>query len=101
MTSRTPAWVWIVVIGATIAVSSTFMYLVTTFLFAFSGGQYRMVAVVNIAALVMIAVAVVASVVAWRIRSAVVAAMTATVVCGAGWIATAIIEWVLSFWLGA
>lgn len=101
MTSPTPAWVWILVIGATIAVSSAFMYLVTTFLFAFSGGQYRMVAVVNFAALAMTAVAVVASVVAWRLRPGVAAAITAAVVCGAGWIATAIIEWVLSFWLGA
>ena len=39
---------WAALIGSTVLVAAAFGYLVTAFLYAFSGGQYRMVTVVNI-----------------------------------------------------
>ena len=44
-------------------------YLVTTFLFAFSGGQYRMVAVVNLGAVAVISLGVLVAAVKWIVRS--------------------------------
>ena len=99
--SRTPPALWVLGITATIAASAGFMYLVTTFLFAFSGGQYRMVAVVNSGAIAMLVLPTVVAAVAWRLRSAAFAAIAVGVACGAGWVATAVIEWLLSFSLGA
>jgi hypothetical protein len=101
MAYPTPAFIWVIVIAVTIAVPAGLMYLVTTFLFAFSGGQYRMVAVVNDAALAMIAIPIVAAAIAWRVRSGAAAAVTAAAVTLGGWVATAVAEWVVSFWLGA
>jgi hypothetical protein len=45
---------WAVLIGSMVLVAAAFGYLVTTFLFAFSGGQYRMVTVVNTGALAVV-----------------------------------------------
>ena len=101
MANPTPAFIWVIVIAAAIAFPAGLMYLVTTFLFAFSGGQYRMVAVVGYGALAMIAIPLVAAAVAWRLRSGAVAAITAAAVTLGGWVVTAVTEWVLSFWLGA
>ena len=101
MVNPTPAFIWVIVIAIAIVVPAVLMYLVTTFLFAFSGGQYRMVAVVNFAALAMIAIPSVAAAIAWRVRSGAVAAVTAVTATLGGWVATAVTEWVLSFWLGA
>ena len=44
-------------------------YLVTTCLFAFSGGQYRMVAVVNLGALAVISLGVLVAALMWMVRS--------------------------------
>src|SRR2546421_2926829 len=44
-------------------------YLVTTFLFAFSGGQYRMVAVVNLGAVAVISLGVLVAAGGWVGRS--------------------------------
>ena len=101
MVNPTPAFIWVIVIAITIAIPAVVMYRVTTFLFAFSGGQYRMVAVVNYAALAMIAITLLAAAIAWRARSAAVAAVTAAAVTLGGWVATVVTEWVLSFSLGA
>jgi len=101
MVNPTPAFIWVIVIATVIAVPAGLMYLVTTFLFAFSGGQYRMVAVVNYAALAMIAIPIVAAAIAWRVRSGAGAAVTAGAVTLGGWMATVVAEWLLSFWLGA
>ena len=101
MTNRLPAPAWLVITGATIVVSAAFMFGVTTFLFAFSGGQSRMVAVVNFGAVAMIAIGVVTAVVAWIVRPGATAAIVTAAVTGAGWLVTAIVEFILSFWLGA
>jgi hypothetical protein len=101
MTNRMPAAAWLVITGATLLVSAAFMFVVTTFLFAFSGGQSRMVAVVDYGALAMIALGVVTAVVAWIVRPGATAAKVTAVATGIGWFATAIVEFILSFWLGA
>ena len=90
--------VWVVVCGPVGVV----MYLVTTFLFAFSGGQYRMVPIVDAgpwtvagAALLLGAVSLVAT------RSLLRAVQTLVVSTAAGWLLAGVVYWVLSFWLGA
>jgi hypothetical protein len=101
MVNPTPAFIWIIVIAVAIAVPAVVGYLLTTFLFAFSGGQYRMVPIVNYAALTMIAIPAVAAAIAWKVRSGAVAAVTAVAVAIGGWVVALFAEWVLSFWLGA
>jgi hypothetical protein len=91
----------IAAIGVTIGVSAVVMYGVTTFLFAFSGGQYRMVTVVNVGALAVIAAGVLSALLAWTLRSRDVALKAAALATGAGWVAATFIEWLLSFSLGA
>jgi hypothetical protein len=76
-------------------------YLVTTFLFAFSGGQYRMVTVVNVGALCVIALGLAAAVVGWMIRSPEKAIKWAAFATGIGWPVALIAEWLISFQLGA
>jgi hypothetical protein len=49
LTNRTTPILWILIAGI-LAVVTFIGYIVTTFLFAFSGGQYRMVLVVNVGA---------------------------------------------------
>jgi len=100
MTNRLPAAAWLVLIAAGIVVSTAFMFGVTTFLFAFSGGQSRMVSVVNYGALAMIVISAVTAVVAWILRPGATAAIATASVVAAGWFVTAIVEFVLSFWLG-
>ena len=101
MTPSPPSSAWIAVIGATIAAAAFLGYLVTTFLFAFSGGQYRMVAVVNYGVVAMIAVPIVVALVAWRIRSGRAAAKVVLAATAIGWASAILIEFVLSFALGA
>ena len=101
MTSSPPATAWIAVIGVTIAAAAFLGYLVTTFLFAFSGGQYRMVAVVNYGVLAMIALPIVVAIVAWRIRSGRAAAKVVLAATAIGWACTVLIEFLLSSSLGA
>src|SRR5256885_17073323 len=52
--ARTSAPLGIVAIAGIVLGVAAVGYLVTTFLFAFSGGQYRMVAVVNLGAVAVI-----------------------------------------------
>lgn len=52
--AKTSAPLLIVTIAAIVLPAALAGYLVTTFLFAFSGGQYRMVEVVNVGALAVI-----------------------------------------------
>ena len=94
------AW-WIGGIAAIVVVPAMFMYLVTTFLFAFSGGQTRMVGVVNAVALAMVAITIVVAAVTWRWRSAPVAVAVTAAVSAAGWFLAVVGEWVVSFFLGA
>jgi hypothetical protein len=76
-------------------------YLVTTFLFAFSGGQNRMVVVVNLGALIVVALDILVAAATWILRSPADAIKWTAIAAGAGWAAALIAEWVLSFWLGA
>ena len=94
-------WPLAVAIGAIVVSAGGFFYLVTTFLFAFSGGQYRMVAVVNGGALLVVAVGVATAAGVWRMRSPVSAVKWTASVTGLGWIAAVASEWLLSFSLGA
>ncbi len=77
------------------------MFLVTTFLFAFSSGQYRMVQVVSYCAMAVIAATLVVTAVAWKLRSSGTAIKVAAIVTGAGWVAAVFVEWMVSFALGA
>ncbi len=96
-----PAAAAILVIAVLVFVPAALGWLVTTFLFAFSGGQYRMVGVVNLGAVAVIALGLVAGAAAWLVRSRTAAIITAAFATIGGWVAAVIVEWVLSFWLGA
>jgi hypothetical protein len=76
-------------------------YLVTTFLFAFSGGQYRMVPVVNTGAVAVMLVTLVVAAGAWRLRDASTAVKWTAAATAVAWPAVALVEWFLSFSLGA
>ena len=73
---------WAALIGSTVLVAAAFGYLVTTFLYAFSGGQYRMVTVVNIGALVVVALGLVVAALTWRLRSPAAAAAAQSAAAG-------------------
>jgi preprotein translocase subunit Sss1 len=94
-------------IGAAVAVAAIVLlagavgYLITTFLFAFSGGQYRMVTVVNAATLIVIGLSALVAVIVWKQRSPGAAIGAAAIATGAAWTAALVAEWVVSFWLGA
>ena len=93
--------VTVVVIAAIVLVAAAIGYGVSTFLFAFSGGQYRMVTVVNVGALIVIALGALVAAVTWRLRSPGAAVAPTAIATGAGWAAALIAEWIISFWLGA
>jgi hypothetical protein len=76
-------------------------YLITTFLFAFSGGQNRMVAVVNVGALTVIGLDVLVAAVMWRLRSPTAAIKWTAITTGVGWVAAVVADWLISFSLGA
>ena len=99
MTARSALWA--AAIAAVVLLPSAFMYAVSTFLFAFSGGQYRMVTVVNDVALVVIATCFLAAAVTWRLRSGQAAILAAAISTVASWVAGVIVEWAVSFRLGA
>jgi hypothetical protein len=98
---KTPAVLWIGVIVLVVLAVGAVGYLVSTFLFAFSGGQYRMVEVVNLGALAVIAVGVITAAALWKLRSPVAGVVGAAMATGVAWIIAMIAEWVLSFSLGA
>ena len=101
MVNRGPAVLWTLLIAAIIGVPGAFMYVATSFLFAFSGGQYRMAAIVNAGAIAVVALGAVTTVVGWRIRGAPFATQSAGIATAVGWFAAVVTEWLLSFWLGA
>jgi hypothetical protein len=100
-TARMAVVLWIALIAAIIGVAAAVGFLVTTFLFAFSGGQYRMVAVVNAGALIVIGLGALGAGVTWRLRSPSAAVAATAIAMGVGWLAALIAEWLISFWLGA
>lgn len=92
---------WVGAIAAIVLPAAGVGYLVTTFLFAFSGGQYRMVSVVNLGVLVVAGLCVLVAAVTWRLKSR-SAALAATIIATlAGWFAALVAEWIISFSLGA
>ena len=88
-------------IGFVIAIISGVMYEVTIFLFYFSGGQSRMGPVVNYGALVVIAATVLFAAIVWRKRSPTTAAISAAIGTPVAWVAAIVVEWGISFELGA
>lgn len=77
------------------------MYLVTTFLFHFSGGQSRMGPVVDYGALTVIAGTLLLTVIVWRVRSPAAALRTTAIVTPVAWVLAIVVEWGLSFAWGA
>src|SRR5262245_42108482 len=100
MTKRMETAVWALVIGVIVLVPSGVMYLATTFLFAFSGGQYRMVPVVNYAALIVVLFGVGTAALTWKLRSVTKAVFAAGATTAGGWVTAVVVEWLLSFQLG-
>ena len=99
--ARTSAPLGIVAIAGIVLGVAAVGYLVTTFLFAFSGGQYRMVAVVNLGAVAVISLGVLVAAVKWIVRSSAEAIKWTAIATGGGWVAALIAEWLFSFSLGA
>src|SRR5947209_20393279 len=99
--ARTSAPLAILAIGAVVLGAAAAGYLVTTFLFAFSGGQNRMLVVVNVGGLIVIGLNVLVAAAARIVRSPADSIKWTAIAAGAGWAAALIAEWVLSFWLGA
>ena len=99
--SRTSAPLGMVAIAVIVLGVAAVGYLVTTFLFAFSGGQYRMVAVVNLGAVAVISLGVLVAAVKWIVRSSAEAIKWTAIATGGGWVAALIAEWLFSFSLGA
>ena len=97
---KTSTALTVITIAAIVLPAAGVGYLVTTFLFAFSGGQSRMVGV-NLGCLVVIGLGVVLGAIAWRLRSPVDAIKWSAIATGAGWVAVLIAEWLISFRLGA
>jgi hypothetical protein len=89
-----------IAISVVVLAAGAFGYLLTTFLFAFSGGQYRMVPVVNLVAVAVVVSSFVVAAVTWILRSPMHALQWATIGTGIGWLAAIAIEFVLSFSLG-
>lgn len=92
---------WILAVVGVVLPAAAFGWLATTFLFAFSGGQYRMVPVVDYGAAAMIVVPLAAAAVVWRLRSAPAGLLAAVAAAAVGWIVTLVVEWLISFSLGA
>jgi hypothetical protein len=96
-----PRWTTAVSIGLILVPAGIFMFLATTFLFHFSSGQDRMGPVVNYGALAVVAGTSLLAVVTWRIRSPAAALKWTAIATPVAWVAAALVEWVLSFSLGA
>src|SRR2546429_9709693 len=84
-----------------VAVCAGLMYLITSFLFAFSGGQYRMVPVVGYGALAVIGATLLIAIVVWRLRSLAAAGQWGGLATAAGWAPAPIRGWIPSFRLGS
>lgn len=89
-----------IAIAVVVLAAGAFGYLLTTFLFAFSGSQFRMVAVVNLVAVAVVVSSFVLAAFTWILRSPMRALQWAAIGTGIGWLAAIAIEFVLSFSLG-
>ena len=73
-----------------------FGWLLTTFLFHFSGGQVKMGPVVDYGALVVIGLTILVAVLAWVIRGPVASVKFAAIAAGVAWVVAILVEWLLS-----
>ena len=80
-------------IAAVVGLVTILMFGVTTFLFAFSGGQGRMEPVVKYVALVVFAVAMVLTAIVWILRSPRAAVVCAGIATPVAWAVAVFIEW--------
>ena len=100
--NRQPArWTTVLSIALVVGAAAVIMYLVTTFLFHFSSGQYRMGLVVDLAALLVVLGTLVLAAIVWRVRSPAAAVRWTAIATGVAWVAALVIEWGLSFAYGA
>ncbi len=88
-------------IAVIIGLISLFMLGVTTFQFAFSGGEIRMVPVVQYGAVATGGAAILLAAAVWLLRSPGAALVTAALGTLVLWLIAIFIEWRLSFVLGA
>src|SRR2546421_11786378 len=84
--ARTSAPLGTVAIAVIVLGVAAVGYLVTTFLFAFSGGQYRMVAVVNLGAVAVISLGVLVAAGEWVVGSSPGGVQGAGIATGRGWV---------------
>jgi hypothetical protein len=89
----------VIVIG--VALASGFMFGVTTFLFNFSGGQYRMGPVVGYGALAAMTATLLVAAIAWKIRSPAAAVLSTGVALAVNWTVAIFVEWRISYVLGS
>ncbi len=75
---------WVLAIVGAVVTAAGFMWLVTTFPFAFSGVQYRMVPVVGYGVLAMIVLPLAVAALIWRLRSPLAGFMAALAAVAAG-----------------
>jgi hypothetical protein len=100
--NRQPArWTTVLSIALVVGAAAVIMYLVTTFLFHFSSGQYRMGSVVDLGALLIVLGTLVLAAIVWRVRSPAAAVRWTAIATGVAWVAALVIEWGLSFAYGA
>jgi arginine exporter protein ArgO len=98
---RPPTWATVLSIALIVGLVAPVMYLVTTFLFHFSGGQYRMGPVVDYGALAVIAGTLLLTAIVWKVRSPAAALKTASIATPVAWFVAILVEWGLSFAWGA
>jgi len=91
-TSVVAAGALVVIIG----LGGGFMWLVTTFLFHFSGGQVKMGPVVDYGALLVIALTILVAVAAWILRSPVAAVKLAAITAAVAWVVAVVVEWLFA-----
>jgi hypothetical protein len=87
--------------AAIIGLIGLLMFGVTTFLFAFSGGQVRMLPVVQYGAFAASGAAILLTAAVWLLRSPQAALITAALGTLTVWLVAVFVEWRLSFLLGA
>jgi len=98
---RPPTWATVLSIALIVGLIAPVMYLVTTFLFHFSGGQYRMGPVVDYGALAVIASTLLLTAIVWKVRSPAAALKCAAIAAPVAWVVAILVEWGFSFALGA
>src|SRR2546426_10690729 len=90
--ARTSVPLAILAIGAIVLGAAAAGYLVTTFLFAFSGGQNRMAGVVHVGGLIVVGLDVLLGAAGWILRSPADALSWTALAAGAGWAAALIAD---------